>query len=76
MAAHQRDVVLAQAFGEVAALAMLVTSTLVSPNLSAMSHTGTFVPMKLPEWITGLSGVAAGDAERQDVLGMRVHDRR
>ena len=36
---------------------MLVTSRLVSPNLSAMSHTGTFGPMKLPEWITGLSGV-------------------
>ena len=37
---------------------MLVTSRLVSPNLSAMSHTGTlFELMKLPEWITGLSGV-------------------
>ena len=38
---------------------MLVTSTLVSPNLSAMSHTGTLAPMKLPEWITGRSWVAA-----------------
>ena len=54
---------------------MLVTSRLVSPNLSAMSQTGTFAPMKLPEWITGRSWVALRDAERQDVLGMRMHHR-
>jgi hypothetical protein len=36
---------------------MLVTSRLVSPKLSAMSQTGTSMPIKLPEWITGRSFV-------------------
>jgi hypothetical protein len=37
--------------------ALFPTSRFVSPNRSAMSHTGTSAPMKLPEWITGRSGV-------------------
>ena len=40
-----------------------------------MSQTGTSVPIKLPEWITGRSFVALGDTEGQSVLGMRVHHR-
>ena len=38
-------------------LPVLVTSRLVSPKLSAMSQTGTSMPIKPPEWITGRSFV-------------------
>src|SRR5262249_8253206 len=62
---------------------MLVTSRLVSPNLSAMSHTGTLAPMKLPEGITGRSAVAYAlpngrwrrEHESENVSGVGVDDR-
>src|SRR6516164_2641355 len=61
-------------FARSLACAMLVTSRLVSPKLSAMSQTGTSVPIKLPEWITGRSFVPWAMPKRQCVLGMGMDD--
>ena len=58
MAAHQRDVAFAQAFGEIAALRHVGDQQIGVAEFFAISHTGTLPPMKLPEWITGSSGVA------------------
>ena len=53
---------------------MLVTSRLVSPNLLAMSQTGTSAPIKLPKMEHRPQLCPLGDAEGQGVLGMGMDD--
>jgi hypothetical protein len=76
VAAHQCHIVPAKGFREIATLLHIADEQVGIAELSAMSQTGTSVPMKLPEWITGRSFVASATPKARGVLGMRVHYRR
>ena len=56
MAAHQRDIALAQAFGEIATLRHVGDQQIgVTEIVGDVPHRH-LAPMKLPEWMTGKSG--------------------